>query len=176
MKKLVAAPQYTDLLIRRLAEQLVEDHHSFENTVLIGLQPKGGFLLAQIQHHLKSHTALSGQTGLLDITFYRDDFRRKDLAWKASSTDIEFLVEGKKVILIDDVLFTGRSVRSAFDALISFGRPSKVQLMVLVDRLYQREFPIKADYVGIKVNTLHSERIKIDWDKEDVNIWITKES
>jgi pyrimidine operon attenuation protein/uracil phosphoribosyltransferase len=176
MKKLVAAPQYTDLLIRRLTEQLVEDHQTFENTVLIGLQPKGGFLLAKIEQYLKSHIALSGQTGLLDITFYRDDFRRKDLVWKASSTDIDFLVEGRQVVLIDDVLFTGRSVRSAFDALISFGRPSKVQLMVLVDRLFQREFPIKADYVGMKVNTLPTERVNIDWDKEEINIWITKEN
>ena len=90
---------------------------------------------------------------------------------------MNYLVEEKKVVLIDDVLFTGRSVRSAFDALMSFGRPLKVQLLVLVDRVFQREFPINSDYVGMKVNTLNSEKILIDWERgsNGINIWIQDE-
>jgi len=175
MKKLVASAKYTDLLIRRLAEQLIEDHGNFSDSVLIGLQPKGGYLLKQIQKYLQTQYDCSVQAGLLDTTFFRDDFKRKDLNWKPKITEMPFLVENKKVILIDDVLFTGRSVRSSLDALISFGRPSKVQLLILIERVFQREFPISPDYIGIKVNTLISEKIKIDWELEEINIWISKD-
>lgn len=175
MKKLVAAPQYTELLIKRLVEQLIEDHGMFESTLLIGLQPKGKFLLNQILKYLEEYYGYTPTSGLLDATFFRDDFRKKELAGKVHNTDIHFLVEERNVVLVDDVLFTGRSVRSAFDALISFGRPAKVQLLVLVDRLFKREFPINPDYSGLKVNTLSTERVKIDWETNELNIWITKE-
>ncbi|EOZ99657.1 Uracil phosphoribosyltransferase [Indibacter alkaliphilus LW1] len=117
--------------------------------------------------------------GYLDATFHRDDFRRRDLPLKANETKIEFLIEGKKVILIDDVLYKGRSVRAALDAMIAFGRPLKVELMVLVDRKYTRDYPIMPDYYGVKVNTLESQYVSVEWTKNGFDkdaIWITEKA
>lgn len=123
---------------------------------------------------------ISGQEvpyGYLDATFHRDDFRRRDLPLKANETKVNFLIEGKKVILIDDVLYKGRSVRAALDAMIAFGRPQKVELMVLVDRKYTRDYPIMPDYCGVKVNTLESQYVSVEWVEngfEKDSIWITE--
>ncbi len=113
--------------------------------------------------------------GFLDITFYRDDFRRRDIPLEANTTSVPFIIENQKVILVDDVLYTGRSVRAALDAMIAFGRPSKVELLVLVNRRYSRDLPIQADYTGLSVNTMPSQRVLVEWEnhgaKKD-NVWL----
>jgi pyrimidine operon attenuation protein/uracil phosphoribosyltransferase len=119
------------------------------------------------------------QCGNLDITFYRDDFRRREKPLIPSITNIDFSIENKRVILVDDVLYTGRTIRSGLDALLTFGRPSKVELLVLIDRRYSRDLPIQADYIGKTVDTLISERVSVEWKEtegEDKVVLFTKES
>ncbi len=155
-KKLLA------VTINRLCQQLIENHGDFSNAVIIGIQPRGVYLAEKIQNQLQKQ-GVEAQTGHLDITFYRDDFRRRENTIKASSTKVDFLVEGKSVILIDDVLFTGRSVRAALDAINAFGRPIKVELLALIDRKYTRELPIQADYVGLAINSLFDQKVMVEW-------------
>jgi len=138
------------------------------------LQPRGIYLARRIRKALEQilpgNPALFGE---LDTSFYRDDFRRREIQ-SPSQTNIDFIVEGKKVILIDDVLFTGRTIRSGLDALIDFGRPSKVELLVLVDRRYSRQLPIEPDYIGIQVDTITSEKVVVSWKETDGDdaIWL----
>ena len=123
-----------NLIIKRLAFELIENHTDFENTVIIGLQSKGVFLANRLKEVLTEiNPNLNLDVGCLDITFFRDDFRRTNKPLVANETNIEFMIEEKKVILIDDVLFTGRSIRSGLDAMLAFGRPSLVELLVFVD-------------------------------------------
>ncbi len=165
--KTLIGPQEINVILHRLACQLVENHADFNNTVLIGLQPRGIPLLHRLQQILKSEYDIRGiEIGLLDTTFYRDDFRRRDTPLQANQTQIDFLVEGKSVVFIDDVLFTGRSIRAALDAILSFGRPLEIELMVLIDRRFSRELPIQPDYVGRQVDSIASERVRVDWDDE----------
>lgn len=161
-KKLILDSDLLDITLSRLCEQLIENHASFENTVILGLQPRGIYLAELIQNKLKELAKKEIPLGYLDATFYRDDFRRRDTPAKASETRVPFVIEGKQVILIDDVLFTGRTVRAALDAMIAFGRPEKVELLVLVDRTRTRDLPIAADYVGKFVDTLESQRILVE--------------
>ncbi len=176
-KRLVLDQQQIAITLKRFCYQLIENHDDFENTVLLGLQPRGIILLDRIVALLKEIAGIEVPSGYLDATFHRDDFRRRDFPLKANETKIDFLVEGKKVILIDDVLYKGRSVRAAMDAMIAFGRPQKVELMVLVDRRLTRDFPIMPDYVGIKVNTLDSQHVVVEWKDQGLPqdaIWITE--
>lgn len=156
-----------ELTINRLCFQLIENHGDFSNSVIIGLQPRGVFFARRIKANLEARLDVEIQYGELDITFYRDDFRRTEGPIKASKTTIDFLIEGKKVILIDDVLFTGRSIRSAMDAMLSFGRPSIVELLVLIDRKYSRHVPIEPNYVGKVVETIQEEKVKVEWASEE---------
>ena len=142
------------------------------------MQPRGIFLAERIKKDLQKLVSSEIHLGYLDTTFHRDDFRRRDEPITASQTKIPFLIENKNVILVDDVLFTGRTVRAALDAMNTFGRPAKVELLVLIDRLYSRHIPIKADYVGRKVNTIQSQKVAVELSEqgEEDNIWlITKE-
>jgi len=152
------------ITIKRLCHQLIENHHDFSNTVLIGIQPRGPYFANRIQQELseilKKTTIKKGD---LDITFFRDDFRRKDGIVSASSNNIDFIIEGKNVILIDDVLWTGRTIRSAMDALLAYGRPAKVELMVLIDRRFSRQLPIEPNYIGHQVDSLNSQMVKVSW-------------
>lgn len=176
-KRLVLDQQQIAITLKRFCYQLIENHDDFENTALLGLQPRGIILLDKIVALLKEIAGIEVPSGYLDATFHRDDFRRRDFPLKANETKIDFLVEGKKVILIDDVLYKGRSVRAAMDAMIAFGRPQKVELMVLVDRRLTRDFPIMPDYVGIKVNTLDSQHVVVEWKDQGLPqdaIWITE--
>ena len=161
-KKLILDSDLLDITLNRLCQQLIENHNQFEETVLIGLQPRGIYLADLIHQKLKPMATSAIPLGYLDTTFHRDDFRRRDTPAKASETRISFVIEGKKVVLIDDVLFTGRTVRAAMDAMIAFGRPSKVELLVLVDRKYNRHLPIAANYVGKYVNTIASQRVLVE--------------
>lgn len=167
------------LTIDRLCFQLIENHDSFENTCLIGVQPRGIFLSERIVKRLgEINTDLKLEYGKLDVTFYRDDFRQKGKPLKPNRTEIDFSVENKQVILIDDVLYTGRTIRSALDALLDYGRPSKVELLTLVDRRFSRHVPVSADYVGKTVDAIVSEYVSVEW--EEVNgadkIWIQTEN
>jgi pyrimidine operon attenuation protein/uracil phosphoribosyltransferase len=156
-----------NITLQRLAHQLVENHLSFRDTVIIGIQPRGIFLSDRIAKMVKK---ISGNTqlnyGKLDITFYRDDVQTRDIQ-VPSDTDIPFSIEGKKVVLIDDVLHTGRTIRSAMDALIDYGRPSKVELLVLIDRRFSRELPVQPDYAGHSVDTILTQKVIVYWKEKD---------
>jgi len=166
------------ITIKRLCQQLIEDHGDFSNAVLIGIQPRGTYLAKRIQKELKKMTGAEVQLGILDITFYRDDFRMKGAnPLIANSTDIDFMVDDKDVILIDDVLWTGRTIRSAMDAIQAFGRPGKMELMVLVDRRFSRQIPIQPDYIGIQVDSIDSQKVIVSWqdiDETDSIVLITE--
>lgn len=176
-KRLVLDQQQIDIILKRFCHQLIENHDTFDNTVLLGLQPRGPIVLNKLVKLLKEICGIGVPFGYLDATFHRDDFRRRDFPLQANETKIDFLLEGKKVILVDDVLYKGRSVRAAMDAMIAFGRPQKVELMVLVDRKYTRDYPIMPDYFGVKVNTLESQYVVVEWAEkgfEEDAIWITE--
>ncbi|MEO6136638.1 MAG: bifunctional pyr operon transcriptional regulator/uracil phosphoribosyltransferase PyrR [Ginsengibacter sp.] len=158
------------IIIERLACQVIENYDDLTSVVLIGLQPRGIFLADRIFEELKrirpNEKFLYGK---LDITFYRDDIRTELHA--PNQTNIEFSLEEKNVILIDDVLYTGRTIRAALDALLAFGRPKKVELCVLVNRRYSRQLPIQPDYCGKAIDSLISQKVKVEWDKEEVNLY-----
>lgn len=153
-----------NIILNRLACQLIENHTDFTETVLIGIQPRGVFLAERIAKLLKeSYKIKDVVLGYLDITFYRDDFRRSEKILEANKTKIDFVVENKKVVFIDDVLYTGRSINAALTALQSFGRPQEVELMCLIDRRFSRHLPIQPDYRGRQVDAINEEKVKVSW-------------
>ena len=154
------------ITIERLCHQLIEDHDDFANTVLIGVQPRGTYLNNRIIERLnllipKSRIA----SGNVDISFYRDDLMRREEPIVPEVMDMNLSVEGKDVVLIDDVLFTGRSIRSAIDALMAFGRPKSVELLTLIDRRFSRHLPIQPNYVGRTIDEIDSERVIVEWEE-----------
>ena len=156
------------LTIERLSQQIAESYPDMENTCIIGIQEKGVILAERILQRLKKLYPKQKITfGKLDITFYRDDFRTRQTPLKASTTEIEFLVEGKNVILVDDVLYTGRTVHAAISALLDFGRPERIEFLTMVDRRFNRHFPIKADYKGIIVDSMDQAYVKVEWENVD---------
>jgi pyrimidine operon attenuation protein/uracil phosphoribosyltransferase len=173
-KKLILDSDLLDITISRLCQQLIENHQNFPDTVILGLQPRGIFLAEIIHQKLEKLLKTNIPLGYLDATFHRDDFRRRDIPVKANETRIPFVIEGKKVVLVDDVLFTGRTVRAAMDAMIAFGRPEKVELLVLIDRKYNRDLPISPDYFGRVVNTLASQKVLVELEAKSLNnkIWL----
>jgi pyrimidine operon attenuation protein / uracil phosphoribosyltransferase len=164
--KTVITAEQIQLTIRRLAHQVLENHIQLNNTVLIGLQPRGIYLSDRIVDEIKQEEqSLNVEYGKLDITFYRDDIRKE--IHVPNKTDIKFSIEEKKVVLIDDVLYTGRTIRAALDALMDFGRPAKVELMVLIDRRYSRQLPIQPDYTGKSIDSIITQRVKVLWQEKD---------
>ncbi len=156
------------IALHRLACQLIENHDAFEHTVLIGIQPRGIFLAERIKSLLETDYKIKNiQLGYLDITFYRDDFRRNDKTIEANRTKINFIVEDKKVVFIDDVLYTGRSIRAALTAIQSFGRPSEIELLTFIDRRFSRHLPIQPDYRGRQVDAINNEKVKVCWEEND---------
>ncbi|GAB4092022.1 bifunctional pyr operon transcriptional regulator/uracil phosphoribosyltransferase PyrR [Flaviaesturariibacter terrae] len=154
------------LTIQRLAQQLLEDPAELERTALIGIQPRGVYLSDRLAGELRRQPGTPGfDYGRLDITFYRDDIRQG--LHVPSNTDIGFSIEGKRVVLVDDVLYTGRTIRAALDALMDFGRPAKVELLVLIDRRYSRELPVQPDYTGRSIDSIVSQRVKVLWEERD---------
>jgi pyrimidine operon attenuation protein/uracil phosphoribosyltransferase len=154
-----------DIILNRLACQLLEKHGDFKDSVLIGLQPRGSQLAQRLGDLLKNQYQIENiDLGFLDTTFFRDDFRRRENPLEANSTKIDFLVENKRVVFIDDVLFSGRSVRAALSAIQSFGRPKEIELLVLIDRRFSRDLPIQPDYKGRQVDVLNNERVIVQWD------------
>ena len=176
-RKILEGKQF-NLVIRRLCCELIENHNDFSDSVILGLQPRGIFLAQRIVDFLSEHFGISVIHGNLDATFHRDDFRRKDSPLIPNKMDIDFIIEGKKVVLIDDVLYTGRTIRSGMDAMLAFGRPSRVELLVLIDRRYSRHLPIQPDYTGMSVDTIARQRVSARWKEaegEDVVILFTPE-
>ncbi len=163
--KTILSHQQLALTIRRLSKQIQEEHPGLNNTVLIGLQPRGIFFSDLIVKQLISEGNLGKvEYGRLDITFYRDDVRKE--LHVANKTEIDFTIENKQVILLDDVLYTGRTIRAALDALLDFGRPSRVQLCVLIDRRLSREFPVEANYIGRTIDTFPNEKVRVLWEEQ----------
>jgi len=156
-----------NITLHRLAHQLVENHLDLSNTAIIGIQPRGIWLSDRITQLVKK---ISGNQhisyGKLDITFYRDDIHSADIHVPAQ-TDITFSVQGKHVILVDDVLHTGRTIRAAMDALIDFGRPARAELLVLIDRHFSRELPVQPDYTGQTIDTIITQKVKVFWAEKD---------
>jgi pyrimidine operon attenuation protein / uracil phosphoribosyltransferase len=165
--KSILSGQQLSITIKRLAYQILENSNDLNNTVIIGLQPRGIYLSDQVVDEIKKQ--LPGTNipyGKLDITFYRDDIRKE--LHIANQTDIPFSLEAKKVVLIDDVLYTGRTIRAALDAVLAFGRPEKVELCVLIDRRFSRQFPIQPDYVGKAIDSIVSQKVRVEWEKREV--------
>ena len=151
------------IILSRLCQQLIERHKDFSNVVLVGLQPRGTSLLEQLLKLLREQGLKSIKSGKLDITFFRDDFRRNDEPLYAKTTEMSETLEGKDVVLIDDVLFTGRSIRAALSAIDSYGRPKSIELLVLVDRRFSRHLPIQPDYLGAQIDALQGDKVKVVW-------------
>ncbi|TAE00612.1 MAG: bifunctional pyr operon transcriptional regulator/uracil phosphoribosyltransferase PyrR [Bacteroidetes bacterium] len=175
LKKLLLHEPLLSLTIDRLCQELIEYHDSFSHSVIIGMQPRGKFFADRVQKKLRDLSGFSLPIGYLDTTFYRDDFRRRAEPMRADITQMPFDIENKNVILIDDVLFTGRTLRAAMTALSEFGRPKHVELLVLIDRKYNRELPIQPDYVGNSVNTIQSQKVVVEWKEQGFqadSIWL----
>ncbi len=164
-KKILNAKQISTI-ISRLSFQLIEDHDDFNQTVLIAIQPRGVLFAKRILKIL-NQKFIDVDLGILDITFFRDDFRRNQKSLKASRTVLNFSIENKTIVLIDDVLYTGRSIRAALDAIQSYGRPSSVQLLNLIDRRFSRELPIQPDYCGIQVDSRMNQKVIVKWFEND---------
>lgn len=166
----ILSEQQLGITIKRLAHQVLENNSDLANTVVIGLQPRGIFLSDRIVEEMqKEMPGTIIQYGKLDITFYRDDIRKQ--LHVANRTDIPFSIENKRVVLIDDVLYTGRTIRAALDALLDFGRPEKVELCVLIDRRFSRQLPIQPDYTGKSIDSIISQKVKVEWDKKEVILY-----
>jgi len=164
---LLDGPKF-QITIQRLCRQLIENHNDFSDSVILGIQPRGPLLAKRIAAELKTILPEAAIfSGDLDITFFRDDFRRRENPLVPNQTRINFIIENKKVILADDVLWTGRTIRAAMDAMLAFGRPQKVELLVLVDRRYSRQLPIEPDYIGIQVDSVASQKVIVSWKETD---------
>jgi pyrimidine operon attenuation protein/uracil phosphoribosyltransferase len=167
-QKVLLTAKEVHIILHRLACQLIEKHLDFSKTILVGIQPRGTFLAERLKAMLESEYQIKDiALGYLDITFFRDDFRRTDKPIEANKTKIDFVVDDKQVIFIDDVLYTGRSIRSALTAIQSFGRPSEIELLVLIDRRFSRHLPIQPDYRGRQVDAINNEKVKVCWQEQD---------
>jgi pyrimidine operon attenuation protein/uracil phosphoribosyltransferase len=167
-QKVLLNAKEVNIILHRLACQLIEKHSDFSNTVIIGIQPRGKFLADRLAKMLKDEYKIKNlQVGHLDITFFRDDFRRGEKPLEANTTDIHFLVEDKNIVFIDDVLYTGRSIRAALTAIQSFGRPKEIELLTLIDRRFSRHLPIQPDYRGRQVDSINEEKVKVHWKEND---------
>ncbi|MBK9104331.1 MAG: bifunctional pyr operon transcriptional regulator/uracil phosphoribosyltransferase PyrR [Saprospiraceae bacterium] len=177
--RIILSEQKLNLVLDRLTHQLIEYHGDFANSCIIGIQPRGKALSDRMVERLRKIGKLKSiEYGLLDVTFHRDDFRHRNEPLKASAMKMDFLVDGKKVILVDDVLYTGRTIQAAISALQHFGRPEKIELLVLIDRRFNRDLPIQSDYSGMVVDALDQAYVKVDWQEGaggKVRIYASKE-
>ncbi len=167
-QKVLLNAKEVNIILHRLACQLIENHDDFANTAIIGLQPRGTYLADRLISILQSDYKIKNiNAGQLDITFYRDDFRRSDKPLEANATDIDFIVEDKYVVFVDDVLYTGRSIRAALTAIQSFGRPKEIELLTLIDRRFSRHLPIQPNYRGRQVDAIDGEKVKVNWKENE---------
>jgi pyrimidine operon attenuation protein/uracil phosphoribosyltransferase len=177
-KRLILDSGLTRIILERMALQITENHPDMSDFAIIGMQPRGVKLARKLVEIISRITGNSQiQYGELDSTFYRDDFRQGDKLLVPSANSIHFLIENKKIIIVDDVLYTGRSVRSSLNALADFGRPLKIELMALIDRKFNRELPIQPDYVGEEVDTIANDKVEVVWieNKSTPEVWIITE-
>ena len=166
-KKIILNDNQLETTLDRLACQLTENHEDFKETILVGLQPRGKSLCEKLINILcDKYNINSVNHGFLDITFFRDDFRRNKDILLPNKTDFKLFVENKKVVFIDDVLYTGRTIRAALTAIESFGRPKTIELLILVDRRFSRELPIQPDYKGIQVDVYENQKVNVKWDDD----------
>lgn len=149
-----------DRVVTRMAIEIVEVHRGAGDLALVGIQTRGVYLARRIQEKINAHENASVPAGIIDITLYRDDWTQISHHPSVKTTDISFPIDGKQIVLVDDVLFTGRTIRAAMDALIDFGRPGRIELAILVDRGH-RELPIQADYTGKFIETRRSETVNV---------------
>lgn len=163
-----------DLIVRRFALQVAESHGNFENCAVIGLQPRGVELSRKLIERINElYPGNKLRYGELDNSFFRDDIGRGEQIILPSPNRVDFNTEGLDIVLVDDVLYTGRSVRAGIDALMHYGRPASVELMVLIDRRYHRELPIAADYTGAVVDSRSTgEYVKVQWNENDNKVWL----
>lgn len=162
-----------NLTMKRLAHEVVENYPDWDQACIIGIQESGVQLAAALADEVSKITRRKGiPTGKLDITFYRDDFRMREEPLKPSTTELDFLLEGRKVLLVDDVLYTGRTVQAAMSAMQDFGRPAQVELLTLVDRRFWRHMPIQADYAGLVVDALDEAYVRVEWSEEGNRIML----
>jgi len=162
--RILLSHQKIEIILNRLSSQLIERFDDFKNVVLVGLQPRGIHLLDRLVNLLEEEYGIKQVTyGKLDITFFRDDFRRSDKTLSPSASEMEITIEGKSVVIIDDVLYTGRSIRAALTALDYYGRPKDIQLLVLIDRRFSRDLPIQPDYTGAQVDALEGDKVRVQW-------------
>ena len=155
-----------DRILTRISHEILEKNKGSKDLILIGMRTRGEFLAKRIQGKINSIDKENIPFGVLDVTLYRDDFRTRLKQPDVSVSNITFDINEKNVVLVDDVLYTGRTVRSALNALMDFGRPSTIQLCILIDRGH-RELPIRADYVGKNVPTSNDEEIKVKMNEID---------
>jgi len=172
MKRIILEYQQVDLILTRIAHQLIENHGDFKNTALLALQPRGILFGKSLCAKLKTLFDIDVTYGELDTTFHRDDFRRTDKPLVPNAVNIDFQIENKRIILIDDVLYTGRSIRAALDTINDYGRPSSIELVTLINRKYNREVPIQPDYVGEHIDSRIDDYVKVEWDENNCKVWI----
>lgn len=166
--KSIFSEKKLNIALLRMAYEIIERHQDFSNTALIGIQPRGVYFAQRIHQILKDiHPSFDVPYGTLDITFYRDDYKQHSDIFIPEDTLLNFSIEGKKIILIDDVLYTGRTIRAAMEAIVDYGRPSLIELMVLIDRRFSREVPIQADYVGLHVDAVDTQKVRVLWQEKD---------
>ncbi len=165
MHKIILDSDDINRAIRRMAHEMIENNRGVQNLYLVGIQ-KGGVVLARrLASQIEAIEGRKIEVGALDITLYRDDINTKEEQPVVKKTDIQCTIDNKSVVLADDVLFTGRSIRAAMDALMDFGRPANIQLAVLIDRGH-RELPIRADYAGKNIPTSSRDLIEVTLDEE----------
>jgi pyrimidine operon attenuation protein / uracil phosphoribosyltransferase len=172
MKRIILEYQQVDLILTRICHQLVEAHGDFASTAILALQPKGILFGKALIQKLELLFGIKATYGELDTTFHRDDFRRSDKLLIPNEVNIDFEIENKRIILVDDVLYTGRSIRAALDAVNDYGRPSYIELVTLINRKYKREMPIQPDYIGENVDSRTDDYVKVEWDKNQCKVWI----
>jgi len=168
--QVLLSPQQLDLTVKRLGYQLIENNEDLSELVFVGIQPRGVQISDRIVRFISEISPnIKPSYGLLDITFYRDDIREELHVPK--ETTLTQSIKGQNVILIDDVLYTGRTIRAALDALQDFGRPQKVMLCVLVNRRFNRELPIQPDFYGIAIDTKSTQKVKVDNENNNVILY-----
>jgi pyrimidine operon attenuation protein / uracil phosphoribosyltransferase len=165
--KTILDAQQLNWVVERLVHTLLEDLDKYPNTILIGIQPRGVYFADRIVKSINKIVAKPIPYGTLDITFYRDDINSSNEIRVPSASSLPFNLENTRVVLIDDVLYSGRTIRSAMDALLDYGRPAKIDLMVLIDRRLSRQLPIQPDYIGLSIDSIVSQKVKVLWQEKD---------
>ena len=156
----------------RLAHEIIENNTDLSNIAIVGIRTRGEILAHRVVEHIQEISCETISQGTIDVTFYRDDFRRNNKQLIPNEVNIDFNIENKHIILVDDVLYTGRSIRAALDAINAYGRPKSVELVALINRKYNREVPIQPDYTGEDIDTRANDYVKVDWKDDQCRVWI----